>query len=58
MGHPWMNRGLNLLFSPAPFPNKLKLDDIEEEIVEHMVHILRVRSVDIAICIIIPKCDM
>ena len=42
MSHPWMNRGLALPFSPAPFPNKPKLDDIEEEIVEHMVHVLKV----------------
>ena len=43
MSHPWMNKGMSLPFSPAPFPNKLTLDDIVEQIVEHMVHILKVK---------------
>ena len=43
MDHPWMNKGLSLPFHPAPFPNKLQIDDILEDIVEHMVHMLKVK---------------
>ena len=42
MAHPWMNKGHSLPFGPAPFPNKLKLADISDDIVDHMVHTLNV----------------
>ena len=43
MAHPWMNMGHSLLFGPAPFPNRLQLNDIIDQIVDHMVHVLKVR---------------
>lgn len=42
ISHPWMYKGHHLPFQPPPFPNKLKLADISDDIVEHMVHILKV----------------
>lgn len=42
MHHPWMNEGHRLPFDPHPFPNKLKLYEICDEIVDHMVHKLNV----------------
>lgn len=44
MSHPWMNEGHTLPFGPAPFPNKLQLADINKDIVQHMVNILKVSS--------------
>ena len=41
MNHPWMNEGLNVPFSPVPFP--LTSDNIKEEIVEHVVQKRKVR---------------
>ena len=42
MHHPWMNEGHHLPFDPHPFPNKLKLYEIRDEIVDHMIHTLKV----------------
>lgn len=42
MSHPWMNEGHHLPFEPHTFPNKLKLYEINDEIVDHMVHTLKV----------------
>lgn len=41
MAHPWMTEG-NAALKPHPFPNKLGANDINEDIVEHMVHVLKV----------------
>ena len=43
MAHPWMSRGSSLPFGPAPFPNKITSDEIADEIVKHMVNMLKVR---------------
>lgn len=45
MDHPWMNEGHTLPFGPAPFPNRLQLLDINNDIIQHMVHHLKVQSV-------------
>ena len=42
ISHPWMYKGHHLPFQPPPFPNKLKLADISDDIVEHMVRTLKV----------------
>lgn len=42
MAHPWINQGHALPFGPAPFPNTLRPNDINMDIVDHMVHILKV----------------
>lgn len=42
MAHPWMNKGHSLPFGPAPFPNRLRLADISDDVVDHMVHTLKV----------------
>ena len=42
MAHPWMNEGHALPFGPAPYPNTLTLKDVNTDIVEHMVHALKV----------------
>lgn len=44
MAHPWMNEGHNLLFGPAPYPNPLTPSGINDDIIEHMVHVLRVKD--------------
>ena len=44
MTHPWMNEGHALPFGPAPFPNKIGANDIDEDISEHMVVVLKVNS--------------
>lgn len=41
MAHTWMTEG-NSALKPHPFPNKLCANDINEDIVEHMVHVLKV----------------
>ena len=46
MSHPWLNEGHSLPFGPAPFPNKLLPNDVDSDIVEHMVHILKVRIIN------------
>ena len=43
MCHPWMNEAHTLPFGPAPFPNKLQLADIDNNILQHMVHTLKVK---------------
>ena len=45
MEHPWMNEE-HLPFAPHPFPNKLRHQDVTEEIVEHMVHTLKVSCLE------------
>ncbi len=42
MTHPWINEGHTLPFGPAPFPNTLTTKDINVDIVDHMVHVLKV----------------
>ena len=43
MSHPWMVAdGASL--KPHPFPNKLSANDVNEDIVEHMVHVLKVST--------------
>lgn len=40
MRHPWMTAEHPL--DPLPYPNRLRVNDIDEDIVEHMTHQLRV----------------
>lgn len=42
MSHPWMNEGHTLPLGPARFPNKLESSDLNTDIVQHMVWILKV----------------
>ena len=42
MAHPWINESHSVLFAPAPFPNKLSLNSCSEDIIDHMVHVLKV----------------
>lgn len=44
MCHPWMNEGHALPFGPAPYPNKVTANDIDEDVTEHMVHMLKVNT--------------
>ena len=44
MSHPWMNEGHTLPFGPAPFPNKLQGTDVDADIMQHMVYVLKVRT--------------
>lgn len=41
---PWLNEGHKLPFTPAPFPNTLSPNDINEDITEHMVYALSVKE--------------
>ena len=41
---PWLNEGHKLPFTPAPFPNTLTPNDINEDITEHMVYALGVKE--------------
>ena len=45
MSHPWMNEGHALPFGPAPYPNHLTMNDINTDIVDHMIHVLKVSTV-------------
>ena len=36
--HPWLNHGQALVMQPAPYPNRLTSDDLDEDIIDHMVH--------------------
>ena len=36
MKHPWLNVGLSVPFSPAPYPGFPREEDISQEILEHM----------------------
>lgn len=43
VAHPWLSEGEHLLpFEPAPFPNFVSINDINEDVTEHMVHVLKV----------------
>lgn len=42
MKHPWLNVGLTLPFGPAPYPGTLKEEEINQDILEHMKHCLKV----------------
>ena len=44
MAHPWLNEGHTLPFGPAPFPNRLTPNDINDKIVEHMIHVLHLKE--------------
>lgn len=44
MAHPWMNEGHALPFGPAPFPNLLDPSSINNDVVEHMVHTLKMKE--------------
>ena len=46
MAHPWLNEGHTLPFSPAPYPNRLKPNDINKDIMEHMIHILHLKETE------------
>ena len=38
-----MNDGHSFPFVPAPFPNHLTLSDIKNDVIEHMVYVLKVK---------------
>ena len=40
--HPWLSEKHLLPFQPAPYPNRTTQADINEEIIEHMVALLKV----------------
>ena len=40
--HPWLSEKRKLPFQPAPYPNHITQADINEEIIEHMVALLKV----------------
>lgn len=42
MSHPWMTGDGSPPLKPHPYPNNLGANDINEDIVEHMVHVLKV----------------
>jgi Neu-associated kinase len=42
MSHPWIASNGSSTLKPHPYPNKLSANDINEDIVEHMVHVLKV----------------
>ena len=42
MKHPWLNVGLNIPFSPAPYPSTMNEEEINQDILEHMKHCLNV----------------
>ena len=44
MAHPWMNEGHALPFGPTPFPNLLDPSSINNDVVEHMVHTLKMKE--------------
>ena len=46
MRHSWMNEGHTLPFGPARFPNKLEPSDVNTDILQHMVHHLKVSRVE------------
>ena len=48
MEHPWLNKGCRPL-RPAPFPNKLTANDLNEDIVEHITYILKVSEGTVAV---------
>ena len=41
IAHPWLNEGHTLPFGPAPYPNKLEVTDLNADIVQHMIWILK-----------------
>ena len=43
--HPWLNHGRTVTLQPAPYPNRLTSDDIDEDIIDHMVHGLKLAHV-------------
>ena len=42
--HPWLNEDHQLPFQPAPYPNRTTQSEIDEEIIDHMVNMLKVDS--------------
>ena len=44
MAHPWITADGSSALKPHPFPNKFSVNDINEDIVEHMVHVLKVQD--------------
>ena len=44
MVHPWMVADGSSALKPHPYPNRLTANDINEDIVEHMVHVLKVNG--------------
>lgn len=44
MAHPWMTADGSPALKPHPYPNKLTANDVNEDIVQHMVHVLKVCS--------------
>ena len=43
MEHPWMTDDGSPTLRPHPYPNKLSVNDVNEDIVEHMAYVLKVR---------------
>ena len=46
MEHPWLNEGYALPFGPAPYPNRLTPNDINGNIIEHMIHGLHLKETE------------
>ncbi|CAI7995472.1 Hormonally up-regulated neu tumor-associated kinase [Geodia barretti] len=44
MSHPWIAANGSSTLKPHPYPNKLSANDINEDIVEHMVHVLKLKE--------------
>ena len=42
MDHPWMTADGKSPLRPHPYPNRLTANDVNEDIVEHVVHALEV----------------
>jgi len=53
MTHPWINTGFTLPFGPAPFPNRLMMSEITTDIVNHMVHVLKVSITILYTCMLL-----
>ena len=44
MAHPWMAADGNSTLKPHPYPGRLTANDINEDIVEYMVHAMKVKT--------------
>ncbi len=46
INHPWMNEDHALPFGPARFPNKLDVSDLNSDIIQHMVYIIKASALN------------
>jgi hypothetical protein len=40
--HPWLNEEHTLPFGPAPSPNGMEMPDLNNDIMQHMIWVLKV----------------